>query len=129
MFLDNMIEESEISIEDIVLRIEHEGSITAALVDLSDDYIQFYFDNQKKIDKLLKKQGITEGAEDLGYLGTAPDFEKAITKKIRYKGEIVLLIYHPDRGVWEPQISFRSVSDGMKYARKLIDQSKEDGII
>ncbi len=123
IILEQEIEENKkITPEMFVLKASEYHSLDLALEELSDDYIQYYFDNQRLVDKALRSQGLIEaaGAEDPGYLGWQPSKTKK-TKKIKYKGEIIQLEYNPENGTWVPNVAFRSVTNALKFGKLLAD--------
>jgi hypothetical protein len=126
MFITNLQENEDITLDAFMMHVKEYGTLDKALANLDDNHIQYYIDNEKLIHKTMQTMHLKESnSEDPGYTGYAPDFEEPVIKKIKYKGEVLMLIYRPDTGVWEPQIAFRSITTAMRYGRDIIKQYKE----
>ncbi len=115
-----------ITIDSFVNHVVKIGSLEDALSQLDDENIQFYSDNERIINKTLKKHGINEtwnSSEAPGYAGWsgAKDFK---FKNIKYKGEIITLEWDPELSTWQPTIRMRSVIHALKYGKKLVDEYK-----
>lgn len=121
MFKD-IIEENNISNSSFLLTVSKYSSLDDALIDLPSEYLDYYANNQKTLEKSLKRLKLLEN-----YSPEAPNdvgFSRSklkIIKKIKYKGEIGILTWDPDVGVWVPRIGKRSIVAALKYLRAEID--------
>ncbi len=111
----------KITIDSFVSDIEDLGSLDVVLDSLDDESLQFYSDNEKQIDKLLKRRNLSENwnsPEDSGYAGWSPS-DKRKVKTIKYKGDIISLEWDPELATWQPSVRFRSVTKALKYGKIL----------
>jgi len=118
-------EAKNISIDTFLSKVDEYSSVDVALAELPAEYLEFYAKNEKKLLKALKKLGLAESNEAYspetpGYLGWSKDDEKKI-KTIKYKGNLIHLIWDPEVGTWMPFIGFRSVTGALKYAKTLVE--------
>ena len=120
-------EAQNISVDTFLSKVDEYSSVDVALAELPAEYLEFYAKNEKKLQKALKKLGLAESMnEDYaspgspGYLGWSKDDEKKI-KTIKYKGNLLHLIWDPKIGTWMPFIGFRSVTGALKYAKTLVE--------
>ncbi len=127
MFVDIIVESeleerTKITPELFIMKASAYHNLDLALGELPEEYIQYYFDNERLVNKSLKKQGLleAEGAEDQGYIGWQAPVKKKV-KKIKYKGDVIQLEYDPDNGTWIPNVSFRSVTAALRYGKFLAD--------
>ncbi len=116
------INEAKITVDSFVTSVENMGGLDQALEGLDDDEIQFYADNQRVIDRILTKRGLTEGLhpESPGYLGWSRP-SKLKTKNIKHKGNIISLQFDPELGTWQPTMRFRSVTSALKFGKVLAE--------
>ena len=96
------------------------STLEEALSILDDEYVGYYSTNEKSLTLSLKKLDLIESVEQPGYLGFARPDEKVI-KKIKYKGEILLIEYDTDNQVWVPSVAKRSIVQAIRYAKFLVD--------
>lgn len=111
-----------LTIDEFVEAVLEYDTLDLALVNLDESYFQFYVDNQKIVDKTLRKVGLNESEpdDDKSTLGwSRPD--KIVYKTIKYKGEYITLVFDPELGSWFPTIRFRSIIKAMKYGKELAD--------
>ena len=98
-------------------------SLDEALTELGDEYALFYLQNEKRIlaslDNLNIPEYITES--EIGDVQWA-DKNEVIIKKIKYKGEIIILMFDPKMSAWVTIPAFRNVVNALKYGRSLIDE-------
>ena len=120
-------EAKNISIDTFLSKVDEYSSVDVALAELPAEYLEFYAKNEKKLLKALKKLGLAESMDEdytspgsPGYLGWSKDDERKI-KTIKYKGNLLHLIWDPEVGTWMPFIGFRSVTGALKYAKTLVE--------
>ncbi len=119
--IETHINEEKITISSFLTKIAQYSTLDQALVELPEEYLEFYFNNEKLLQKSLKKLHLTEASrEDPGYLGWAPPEEK-IHKNIKYKGNIITLEWDSELKTWFPQVRFRGITESVKYAKKLVN--------
>ena len=118
---DEIHEAKNITLDTFLTKVSDYSTVDDALTDLPAEYLEFYADNEKSLQKTLKKLGLVEAytPEAPGYAGWAKDEKKRI-KSIKYKGNLIHLIWDPEIGTWMPFIGFRSVTSALKYAKTLV---------
>jgi len=122
-------ESQKLTVDGFINKAEKYKSLDDALEKLPDEYISFYLDNVNQIEKLMETYTgfdvdiLAEGPEELGALGTRREPGEVIYKKIKYKGEIIVLVYQFD--VWTVYPAFRSITKAIKYGRDQITKGKE----
>jgi hypothetical protein len=124
MFTDEfnaILEKEKLSIEQFLKDVNAYNSLDLALSELPSEYLEFYLKHEKILNKSLAKTGLLESAENPGYLGWSPSLEKKI-KTVKYKGQILHLIYDPETSTWQAIPGFRSVVQALKYGKQLIDE-------
>lgn len=137
MFKDTLLEQEQIiietknnniSLDSFLLDVSSYNTLDEALEELDDIYLEFYSNNQNQLDKALKKMnmleteaGLGEGAESPGELGWSPDADNIRYKTIKYKGELITLVWDPVLRTWFPTIRFRSVVAALKYGKSLVN--------
>lgn len=104
-----------------VRAVQQYNSLDLALADLPSEYLEFYLHNEKNLKKPLTRLNLLESAEDPGYLGYSPSV-KTVRKKIKYKGEIIVIEWDNEYSVWIPLVSKRSIVQALKYGKDLIDK-------
>ena len=123
MFIQSLQEAKieKITMDIFLDKVSKFSSLDQALVELDQAYLEFYMNNQKKADKSLKSLNIHEAtAETPGYAGFAAP-QATIYKKIKYRGEIMVLKYDDELRLWIPLPAFRSIVQAMSYSKNLID--------
>ncbi len=110
------IDES-ISIDSFLDAAQIYNSIDDALSNLPGKYLQFYLDNERVLNKSL--HSIFEGTES-GYLGWGTP-EQNVIKKIKYKGEILILEYDNKSHLWDSYVGYRSIVKALKQGKDIID--------
>jgi len=124
-FLDelaNTLEEG-ITLSTFVQKVSQYSTLDLALAELPSEYIDFYSSNERLLNKQLKKLNLLESAESMGYTGMSPT-EETVRKKIKYKGEILILEWDADSSVWIPLVAKRSIVQALKLGRVMIDNIK-----
>ena len=100
-------------------------SLDEALTELGEEYASFYLQNEKRIltslNMLNIPKSITESAET-GDVQWGGNKDEVIIKKIKYKGEIIILMFDPKMAAWVTIPAFRNVVNALKYGRSLIDE-------
>ena len=120
MFRDILEKEEELDDAKFIRKVSNFSSLDLALVELEDEYIEYYARNEKRLDRSLKRLHLKEGTEDPGYLGMSrPD--ETIRKKIKFKGEILILEWDNNNRVWIPLIAKRTIVGALKYAKTLVE--------
>ncbi len=108
--------ENEISMDSFVKKVQGYKTIDQALEKLGDDYVLYYLTNinNKKLHKklVLKEDDFTLGTSTQGATAGKP-----ITKKLKYRGEYIVLVFDREIGAWFPSIQFRSITNALKYIR------------
>jgi hypothetical protein len=119
------INESAIRLKDFLNAVKKYDNIDNALENLPDDYIEFYFKNMNSnvFNNKLKQMKLVESESEFEpYItqmgGASPKSGKY--KKIRYKGEFIILKYD-ERWGWVPYMSFRSITQATQYIKKMAD--------
>ena len=123
MFIQSLQEakETKITLDSFLEKVSKFPSLDKALTELDSKYLEFYMNNQKQADKSLKKLNIHENtAETPGYSGFAAP-QATIYKKIKYRGEIMVIKYDNELRLWIPLPAFRSIVQAMAYSKNLID--------
>jgi hypothetical protein len=130
MFIDILNEDIKkkdiITIDSFVSNVDKIGNLDDALDLLNDEHLQFYSDNERQINKVLRKRNLLEdwgSPEGPGYTGWARSPEKKI-KTIKYKGEIISLEWDPELATWMPVIRFRSVTQALKFGKTLAEMAR-----
>ena len=113
--------EEVLDLGSFVRAVQQYNSLDLALADLPSEYLEFYSHNEKKLKKPLTRLNLLESAEDPGYLGYSPSV-KTVRKKIKYKGEIIIIEWDNEHSVWIPLVSKRSIVQALKYGKDLIDK-------
>ena len=120
------IKESKVNLKRFLTAVNSYNSLDDALEKLPEEYTEFYLNNMnnKDLNKSLKKLKLIEGFEDFEpyqgqTLGTSPSSTKY--KKIHYQGEYIILKYDQRWG-WVPTMSFRSITQAVKYIKRLADE-------
>jgi len=113
--------EEVLDLGSFVRAVQQYNSLDLALADLPSEYLEFYSHNEKKLKKPLTRLNLLESAEDPGYLGYSPSV-KTVRKKIKYKGEIIVIEWDNEYSVWIPLVSKRSIVQALKYGKDLIDK-------
>ena len=125
--VENTIEEAQkITIDSFIETVASYGSLDDAVLELDDDMLQFYSNNLRVLDKLLKKRDLMESIQygspgEQGYHGWSRSGEDK-TKTIKYRGHLISLAWDAELGTWQPTVRFRSVSESLKYGKKLVDE-------
>lgn len=118
--LEIELSEEEITLDSFIRKVRKFNSLDLALVELPSEYIDFYSNNERNLNKQLKKLKLLESSESPGYVG----FSYADTttrKKIKYKGEIIVIEWDNENKVWIPWVSKRSIVQALRYGKSLID--------
>ena len=126
---ETVIDEA-ITIDSFIKLVASYGNLDNAILELDDKMLQYYSDNLRVIDKLLRKHNLVEStgsygsAENPGYTGwTRSDDDK--TKTIKYRGHIISLSWDAKLATWQPTVRFRSVSDSLKYGKMLVNHWRD----
>ena len=114
----NELNEKKVTISKFLKEIDAFDSLDDFLSNQPDNYLQFYLDNAKTLDKTLSKMNIKE-ATTLGM--STGDSEEVTYKSIKYKGNFITLEYSPELGSWLPTVRFRSVVQALRYAKGVAD--------
>lgn len=132
MFKDTLLQEeqynieqklNDISMDSFLLDVTSYSSLDEAFENLSDAHLNFYTDNQDIIEKALYNMNfdIVESSEDPGYTGWSPDTDEVKYKTIKYKGNIITLVWEPELRTWFPTVRFRSIVQALKHGKSQID--------
>ena len=108
-----------ITINSFIEKIKKYQSLEQALIELPQEYLEFYVNNEKEISKAVKR--LFESQETQGYLGYAPPQETK-TKVIKYKGQLIHLKWDDDSKNWVPMVAFRNILSAVRYGKKLVDE-------
>jgi hypothetical protein len=120
---DALLNEKKITMDSFVLDVKALGGIENAILVLDDDHLQFYSDNERAIDKLLRKYHLDESynnIDDIDYLGWSKTSELKF-KTIKYKGYLITLEWDPELATWQPTVRMRSVTNALRYGKELVD--------
>ena len=112
-------EAKKITMSSFMNKVSDFSSLDDALSSLPDDYLEFYANNEKALGKAMKK--MFESAESPGYIGYAP-LPIDTTKVIKYKGQIIKLTFDAKHRIWTPQISFRNITEALKFSKEELDK-------
>jgi len=124
--ITNELDEANyITISSFLDKVQTYNSLDHALIELPTDYLEFYSKNEKTLNKAVSKLFENYNPESPGYLGLSPT-PKIVTKKIKYKGQILLLTFDPEVGVWIALPGFRSITQALKHGKQTVDQIKEN---
>lgn len=126
---NNIVLAEGVSEQSFLQAINSYSSIEDAMVNLKDEFIEWYLLNlnSKSLKHKLKKlhiDGISE-AEIERTLGFAPAADKVV-KNIKYKGQFITIEYDRDLGSWFPAIRFRSIISAMKYIKGQVDYDEKN---
>ena len=120
----------KVTLKDFINKVRSFNDIDTALASLDDNYIEFYMlnINNKKLKKELQKLNLLEDYEELirGFNRYVPDDTQKIVKKIKYKGQYLVLTYDKELQLWFPSIQFRSITTALKYIKKTADYEVGD---
>lgn len=119
--LASEVNEGVLDLSSFVRAVQQYNSLDLALADLPSEYLEFYSHNEKKLKKPLTRLNLLESAEDPGYLGYSPT-NNTVRKKIKYKGEIIVIEWDSEYSVWVPLVAKRSIVQALKYGKELIDK-------
>jgi len=134
-FIDTITEiQDDITLDSFITEVSKFDSLDEALIELPSMFMEFYINNQVSADKLIMNFNINPG-QDSGILTTMGEAETQgttvwttagdeTTKVIKYKGEVIVLRYTTESGVWVPTIGFRNIIKGLRYAKTKIDEYK-----
>ena len=134
-FIDTITEiQDDITLDSFITEVSKFDSLDEALIELPSLFMEFYVNNQDSADKLIMKFNINLG-EDSGLLTTMEEAEtqgttvwtttgEETTKVIKYNGEVIVLRYTAESGVWVPTIGFRNIIKGLRYGKSKIDEYK-----
>ena len=122
-FRDKIKEEElkTLSIDIFLENIGKFGSLDEALENLNERYLQFYSSNIKLLEKAIDSLFIQESfytPERSGDTSWSKGEERKV-KTIKYKGDLIHLIWEPDTGTWVAEVGFRSVISALKYGKVL----------
>ena len=116
-----------LDIEKFLSKVQGYSTLDEAFSDLSEEYLQFYFENSNVLEKSLINLNLLEaglnGPESPSYVGWSPEAEKTeiIYKTVKYKGILLTLEYNPELKTWFPQVRFRSVTKALNHAKALAE--------
>ena len=122
--LSEQINERALDDELFLLKVSNFSSIEDALTKLGNEYIEYFSKHEKRLKKPLSKLNLLESAETAGHLGFARP-EETVTKKIKYKGEIILVTWDNINAVWVPEVAKRSIVQALRYGKFLVDSQAE----
>ena len=122
------LDESNLSMKEFIDQIKKFRNVDDALEKSPEAYTEFFIKNinNKKLSSELRKNNIQESDQDYGLspvstTGSAPVPGKI--KKIRYKGDFIILKYDSALG-WIPNVSFRSITQALVYIKNVADEFK-----
>ena len=113
-------ENKKLTVDSFIQDVSKYNSLDLALLELDSIYAEFYSDNEKILKKPLSKLNLYESSETSNYLGVSYA-QKTIRKKIKYKGEIILIEYDAENNVWIPWVATRSIVQAIKMGKAQID--------
>ena len=127
-FKENIInteiqEAKKITISSFLDKVSGYVSLDHALVELPSEYLEFFMKNEKTLKKSIDSLFEDYNPENPGYLGYSPE-KKIVTKKIKYRGQLLIVQFDPEIGNWVPLPAFRSITQALKYGKNLIDEIK-----
>ena len=125
-----------ITIDSFLLKVNNYNNIDDALGDLPDEYLEFYAKNSKKLEISLQRLKLKSSddfsdfsdfsefnetsSEDPGYTGWSRENDEK-TKTIKYKGELIHLVWSPTTRTWTPFLGFRGITSALKHAKKMVN--------
>jgi len=125
-FKENIInteiqEANKISISSFLDKISTYVSLDHALGELPSEYLEFFLKHEQNLEKAVESLFEDYNPESPGYLGYSPK-EKTVIKKVKYKGQILIITFDPEIGNWVPLPAFRSITQALKYGKNLVDE-------
>ena len=121
MSFRDKIKNQELTIDTFLENIDKFKSLDDALENLSEKYLQFYSSNTRVLDKAITSLFLEDdfyNSERAGDTAWAKTEERKV-KTIKYKGDLIHLIWAPDTGTWSAEVGFRSVIAALKYGKML----------
>jgi len=123
MSFNSIISETRISTDSFLIKVGEYSTFEDALVNLPDEYLEFYLKNEKKLKRPLSRiinMDENWSAEGPGDVAQSKDSTKKV-KTIKYRGQLFHLVWDPEIGSWSVIPGFRSITQALRYGKELVD--------